>query len=180
MKSKSSDRKVDFGSTRFVRLTVLIMLATALGGCAVTASYSHDIREALLNSARKSEPNFPDGHELLLTHFSYFGHLVTSRGNIIYVVDQRGVITGMKAPRGQNFIVFFDRQFHYLGKISYIQSRPLWCDGSRLYLWGNLDGFQQPGQPIPPGGNVIDVAGGYGKITSYHAHVYGSSGGLDD
>jgi len=27
---------------------------------------------------------------------------------------------------------------------------------------------------------VIDVAGGYGKITSYHAHVYGSSGGLDD
>jgi hypothetical protein len=155
------------------------MLIFTVGGCAVTP-HASDVRETLLYSARKSEPNFPDGHELLLTHFSYLGHLVTSQGEVIYVIDQRGVIAGQLAPHGQNFIVFFDHHFRYLGKISYVQSRPLWCDGSRLYLWGDLDGFPQSDEPVHLTGNVIDVAGGYGKITSYHAHVYSSSGGLDD
>jgi hypothetical protein len=76
--------------------------------------------------------------------------------------------------------VFFDRQFRYLGKIGYVQSRPLWCDGSQLYLFGDLDGSPNPGQSILPGGNVIDVANGYQGIRSYRAHIYGSSGGLDD
>ncbi|HEV2329749.1 MAG TPA: hypothetical protein VGY56_13285 [Verrucomicrobiae bacterium] len=161
-------------------LPCLLMLVTMFSGCSVTPRNPYDVRTALLDSAKKSEPNFPDGHELLLTHFSYLGRLVTSQGDVIYVVDQRGVVADQPAPHGQNFIAFFDRHFRYLGKISYVQSRPLWCEGSRLYLFGNLDGFPQSGQSFLPGGNVIDVARGYQSIRSYHAKVYGSSGGTDD
>ena len=156
----------------------LLVFVAVFSGCAT--AHPPDVREALLDAARHSEPGFPDGRQILLTHFSYVGHLVTSQGEVIYVVDQRGVIANMQAPRGQNFIVLFGQQFRYLGKIGYVQSRPLWCDGSRLYLFGDLDGFPQPGQSIPPGGNVIDVADGYQGIRSYHSHVYGSSGGIDD
>jgi hypothetical protein len=42
-------------------------------------------------------------------------------------------------------------------------------------LFGNLDasvaGFS---------GNIIDVAGGYYRLTVYHARAYGSSGGISD
>jgi hypothetical protein len=158
----------------------LLVSLTILSGCVIAPSHLLDVREALMDSAKKSEPGFPDGHEVLLTHFSYIGHLVTSQGEVIYVADQRGVIADMEAPRGLNYIAFFDRQFRYLGRISYLESRPLWCEGSRLYLFGDLDGTPWPGQPASPGGNVIDVAAGYGSIKSYHAHVYGSSGGIDD
>jgi len=175
--------------------TYLFLLTIALSGCAIAPSHPQDVRAALLDSAKTSEPDFPDGHEVLLTHFAYIGNLMTTRGDIVYVVDQNGVIADMESPHGLNYIVFFDRQFRYLGKISYVTSCPLWCDGSRLYLSGDLDGFAEPpslstpssrgdtpepGFDIPPGGNVIDVAGGYGNIRSYHAHIYGSSGGIDD
>jgi len=159
-------------------LTCLLAFVAVLSGCAT--AHPRDVRTALLDSARHTEPGFPDGRQVLLSHFSHVGRLVTSQGDVIYVADQRGVIADMRAPRGRNFIVFFDHRFRYLGKIGYVQSRPLWCDGSRLYLFGDLDGFPQPGQSIPPGGNVIDVAGGYGSIRSYHIHAYGSSGGIDD
>ena len=157
-----------------------LIFVAALSGCAIAPSHPQDVRAALLDSAKKGESSFPDGREVMLTHFSYVGPLMTLLGDVIYVADQRGVIADMRAPRGENFIVFFDRQFRYLGKIGYVKSRPLWCDESRLYLFGDLDGFPQPGQNIPSGGNVIDVARGYESIRSYHAHVYGSSGGIDD
>jgi hypothetical protein len=157
--------------------SLFLIFVTALSGC--STPHPRDIRSVLLNSASNHEPGFPDGRQMLLTHFSYVGHLVTSQGGILYVADQRGVLAGMRAPRGQNFIVFFDRQFRYLGKIGYIQSRPLWCDGSRLYLFGDCDGFPEPGQ-VSPAGNVIDLSEGYQGLRSYHAKVYGSSGGIDD
>jgi hypothetical protein len=78
-------------------------------------------------------------------------------------------------PRGQNYVCFFDGRFRFLGKVGYVNSRPLWCDCSKLYLFGNLDGFV-----AGPSGNVIDVAGGYKNLRLYRARVYGSSGGIDD
>jgi hypothetical protein len=159
-------------------LPFLLAFVAVLSGCAT--AHPRDVRAVLLDSAKYSEPGFPDSRQVLLTHFSYVGHVVTSQGDVIYVVDQRGVIAGMRAPRGQNFIVFFDQHFRYLGQIGYVQSRPLWCDGSRLYLFGDLDGSPQSGQSMPVGGNVIDLADGYQGIRLYHAHVYGSSGGIDD
>ncbi len=152
----------------------LAVIALLLGGCELPEN-SIDVRELLLESAKKGDPGFPNGKEVLLTHFSHVGHLMTASGERIHVVDRRAVLAGMLAPGGQNYITFFDGRHQFLGKIHYIGSRPLWCDGSRLYLFGDLDGA--PGELI---GNVIDVSKGYSSLTAYHASAYGSSGGIED
>ena len=159
-------------------LCLALVLSGGLFGCTPIPK-NLDIRAQLLASARSNDPNFPDGREVMLTHFSYLGQLVTSRGEIIHVADQRAVIAEMAAPRGHNSINFFDGKFHFLGKIGYASSRPLWCDGSKLYLFGDLDGFPEPGLNYSRG-NVIDVAAGFKNFKVYHAKVYGSSGGIDD
>lgn len=155
-------------------LAPLAAIASLLCGCAGTPQVS-DVRSFLLASAERGDPNFPDGHSVVLTHFSHVGQLVSSSGDLVYVADRRAVIAGMLAPRGQNYITFFDDQFRYLGKIRYVSSRPLWCDGSRLYLFDDLDGFS-----TSLSGNVIDIADGYEHLTAYHLRAYGSSGGIDD
>lgn len=163
---------------RYICITVL---AALLIGCASRPSSTpRDIRAALLEAARNGDPYFPDGENVILTHFSQVGELWTDRGGRIFVADQRAVLAGMLAPRGQNRISFFDERLVYLGSIGYVHSRPLWCDGSKLYLFGDLDGFPQLGQEYPPGGNVIDVAAGFDGVTSCRASVYGSSGGVED
>jgi hypothetical protein len=163
---------------------VLLILSGVLLGCSTvqcrTGSIGSsvrplDVRAALLASAKKSDPDFPNGREMLLTHFSHIGQLLTSRGDIIYVADRRAVIAGMLAPRGENFVTFFDGQFHFLGKVRYLASRPLWCDGGRLYLSGDLDDAS-----AGLSGNVIDVTDGYKSLRAYHVRAYGSSGGIDD
>src|SRR5262245_1305187 len=137
------------------RLFTLVGAMVALATGCVSVKQNSDIRAALLASAEKSDPDFPDGRNSVLTHFSHVGQLVTTSGDVIYVADRSAVLAGMLAPRGQNFITFFDQQFRYLGKIRYTESRPLWCDGSRLYLFGELDSLVNG-----LSGNVIDVARG--------------------
>lgn len=143
-----------------------------LNGC---QSKPLDIRALLLASAAKGDPDFPDGKGMMLTHFSHVGQLVTSNGDVIYVAERRAVLTGMIAPRGQHYITFFDARFEFLGKMRFVNSQPLWCDGSRLFLFGDLDGVSNGID-----GNVIDVAEGFDHVKVYHEHVYGSSGGLDE
>ena len=162
--------------TMYRFLALFIAVAWLGCGCATAPlGHSSDIRSSLLASAKRSDPDFPDGHNMVLTHFSHVGQLVSSGGEIIYVADRRAVIAGMLAPRGQNYITFFDDHFRYLGKVGYVSSRPLWREGSRLYLFGDFDGFA-----TGLSGNVLDVARGYGHITAYHARAYGSSGGIND
>ncbi len=134
-----------------------------------------DVRAALLASAEKSDPDHPDGSKLLLTHFSHLGRLTTSKGKTIFVADRRAVIAGMLAPRGRNAILFFDGRFRFLGKVGYVASRPLWCENGKLYLFGDLDGFA-----TGLSGNVIDLTDGYKNLKAYHAHAYGSSGGIEE
>ena len=154
-------------------------------GCAATwvgsRSPSHetqqpsDVRAALLASAQTSDPDFPDGQTTILTHFSHVGQVTSSSGQVIHIADGRAVVAGMLAPRGRNYITFFDGHFRYLGKVGYVQSRPLWCDGSRLYLFGDLDG-----SATGLSGNVFDVADGYDQMTAHHVTAYGSSGDAED
>jgi hypothetical protein len=161
-------------------ICLVLVLSGGLFGCAsAPPAQSLDVRAALLFSAKKNDSNFPNGQDAVLTHFSHVGQLVTSRGEIIYVVDERAVTAGVLSPHGLNFIVFFDRHFQFLGKINYVNSRPLWCDGGKLYLFGDLDGFPNDEKNYSRG-NVIDVAGGFENLKIYHAKVYGSSGGLED
>lgn len=133
-----------------------------------------NVRSALLAAAKRDNPEFPNGKGILLTHFSHVGELTTARGELIYVADRRAVIGGMLAPRGLNYICFFDAQFRYLGKVKYVSSRPLWCEGSKVFLFGDLDNSSDPE------GNVMDLTEGFSALRIYHASVYGSSGGIRD
>lgn|GEM_PF-5422157 len=130
-----------------------------------------NIRQTLLASARASDPDFPaDNSGLVLTHFSHVCELFTNEGETIYVADRRTVVAGMSAPRGLNYITFFAEDFTYLGKFLYIKARPLWCEGGKLYLFGNLDGGT-----VSDGNNTIDVSGGWRNVRFYPEKAYKSS-----
>lgn len=154
-------------------LLLLAVIALLLCSCETATNSALDVRELLLESAKKSDPDFPDGKDVLLTHFSHVGHLVTSSGERVDIVDRRAVLGGMLAPRGQNYITFFDGQHQYLGKLHYVSNSPLWCDGSKLYLAGDIDLGELSG-------NVVDISNGYKDLTVYHSSAYGSSGGVED
>jgi len=129
-----------------------------------------DIRLRLLDSAQRANPEFPDEKSVKLTHFGYLGSLDTPDGPV-YVVDQRGVIAGMPSPRGLNFILFFDARERYLGKLYYGLSRPLWCEGGKLVLWGSISSMAGVG-------NVVDLSTGFRNLAVREERIYGSSGGL--
>ena len=160
-----------------MKLCVLsgLVLALSLVGCASLGPAPVDVRSKILLAAEAGDPGHPDGKNVVLTHFSHVGQVTTDAGETVYVADRRAVIARMLAPRGKNAILFFDGHHRYLGKLKYVHSRPLWCEGARLFLSGNLDGFFNPVQ-----GNVIDLSGGYANLKGYRAHAYGSSGGIEE
>lgn len=167
-----------------VRFRVLIVFliagSAALSGCALfQKSEPVDLRAALLASARRDVSDFPDDASLTLTHFSHVGNLLAADGRVIHVVDQRAVVSGMPAPRGLNRILFFDSDRRFLGSVGYVKSRPLWCEGGYLFLFGELDGFFVPDALAGQRGNVIDVSAGFDQMKCYHLRRYGSSGGVE-
>jgi len=131
-----------------------------------------DIRSVLLTAAKAGDPDFPDRKNVQSTHFSHVCETITDRGDRIYVVDHRTVVSGMASPRGMNYILFFDGEFGFLGKLRYSSSRPLWCHEGKLYLFGDLDGDSDLS------GNVVDLSGGFERLQVYHESAYGSSGGI--
>ncbi|HEX9665032.1 MAG TPA: hypothetical protein VGA95_00545 [Thermodesulfobacteriota bacterium] len=155
-------------------LPILILLMCPIYCLGQTHNGPADIREGLASSAKKADKDFPDGKDVLLTHFSYLGKLQTKKG-VIYVADMRSVLNNMNAPRGVNYIMFFDNKYEFLGKQNYASSVPLWCEEGRLFLFGDLDGFSDRGD-----GNVIDLSDGYKNMRIYHEKRYGSSGGIND
>ena len=99
-------------------LCLALGLSGALSGCAdFHSARALDIRSKLLASAKKNDPGFPDGKNLILTHFSHIGELATLRGDIIYVADERGVTSDALSPHGDNYIEFFNAHFQFLGKL---------------------------------------------------------------
>jgi hypothetical protein len=155
-------------------LPILILLIFPIYCLGQANKEPADIRDMLASSAKKADKDFPDGKEVLITHFSYLGKLQTREG-VIYVADMRSVLNNMSAPRGVNYIMFFDNKYKFLGKQSYASSMPLWCEEGKLYLFGDLDGFSDRGD-----GNVIDLSDGYENLKIYHEKRYGSSGGIND
>ncbi|MBC8242993.1 MAG: hypothetical protein H8E20_01250 [Verrucomicrobia bacterium] len=134
-----------------------------------------DARSELLAAAKAGDSDFPDGEHVVLTHFSHVGQVTTKAGETIFVVDRRAVLAGTLAPRGQNAILFFSGDFRYLGQLKYVHSRPLWCEGSRLFLSGNLDGFFNPVK-----GNAIDLSDGFANLKGHRNSAYGSSVGIEN
>ena len=129
---------------RLAVLPILILFISPAFCLGQTTKEPVDLREMLASSAKKADKDFPDGNDVLLTHFSYLGKLQTKEG-VIYVADMRSILNNMSAPRGVNYIMFFDNKYRFLGKQSYASSMPLWCEEGKLYLFGDLDGFSDRG-----------------------------------
>ncbi len=152
-----------------VLLTISLVFLARAYQASSSSVLTQDVRQSLLASAQNGDPALLSS-DLVLTHFSHVCELVKSDGGIIYVADRRAVLPGMSAPRGLNYITFFTEDFTYLGKVRYTSARPLWCDNNKLYLFGNLDGGDIPGE-----GNVIDLSGGFHDLQLYSEEAYGSS-----
>jgi hypothetical protein len=151
-------------------IALLVLMQCWLTSCSRTKLSSEtveDLRDRLLAASRDGDSGFPDGTSTVLTHFSYVGRVASSKGTI-YVVDQRAVIAGMAAPRGLNHVAFISNDFSFLGKLRYVGSRPLWCRGSKVFLWGDLDAGQSSG-------NVIDLRDGFPELKVVREAAYGSS-----
>lgn len=150
---------------------LLLILSTQANSSPQAAP--ENIRQVLLASAQASDPDLASNNPgLILTHFSHVCELSTDDGKTIYVGDRRAVLGEISAPRGLNFITFFAEDFTYLGKgkFQYLNARPLWCNGGKLFLFGNLDSGN-----VPARSNVIDVSRGFQNVRFYHEEAYGSS-----
>lgn len=143
--------------------------------------HADDLRSELQTSASAQDPKFPDGKNSQLTHFSVACEL-KNESDVIYVVDQRAVLTGMLAPRGLNQVSFFNKQHKYLGYLRYVASRPLWCEGQKLFLFGGWDGALLGDNRCATGSdcNVVEWDFQQQQFKLSHEKKYGSSGGIDD
>lgn len=81
----------------------------------------------------------------LLTHLSHTCNLKVD-GNRYPVVDVRELVPKGDSPRGLNRIVILNSSLVSLNMIEYVGSRPLFCDGNRLFLYDQIqvDGFEEP------------------------------------
>ncbi len=131
----------------------------------------------MLESAIKSDRKFPDAKSAKLTLFAYICKLSVS-GETIHVVHQKEVLTNMPAPRGVRYISFFDHLGNYLTKYRYSgDSEPLWCEGNKLYLFGNYEGPLSSKCGNECNAMQVDLKG---KAMLLHEKKYGSSGGSLD
>ncbi|WP_299820728.1 hypothetical protein [uncultured Roseibium sp.] len=140
------------------RLTVYLLAAGLLAGNAAadgtpstaeTAASFPDERSAIAD-ALLGQGVLVDGR--LLTHLSHVCNLTIGEG-AYPVLDVRELVRGAVTPRGQSRIVVIDPEFALMQSFEYGQARPLFCDGNRLFLNGDL-----AVDNIGPEGNVLEFS----------------------
>jgi len=156
------------------RVFIVSCTAMLLAGCAAT-----DTRDQLLHAAQRSDPDFPDGEHVKLTHFAYIGRVQTPEGSV-YIVEQNAVTMGMLAPRGHSDIQYFDRNLCWLGKdnLWFKPGSPLWTNGSLLFLHGGWPLPEDEQTELPDRiltGNAVDFSRGFVNRRVLSVESYGSS-----
>ena len=157
------------------------VLLFAMWGCS-TAPES--LRDRMVEAMKP-----PEG--VMQTYLAHIGDLHTEQGTF-HVAIQRRVTTGMMAPRGHlGRLALFDTDGELVAMYehSYHGADPLWCEGSRVYLFG-LGGFRDV--EVDPRivalgedgagylGNVLDFSRGPMMPMLTREKKYGSSGGIED
>ncbi|MEO5804807.1 MAG: hypothetical protein ABIR24_14885 [Verrucomicrobiota bacterium] len=152
--------------------------AVALGGCATNRNLWRDLERA----------GRPSSDELQTTQFALIGEMVAPEGRF-YVAVQRLVRREMLAPRGQQNLLLFDAKRRLAASYSLATATPLWCESSRVYLWGDGIAYNVPVDPriyalyaeeSAEGGNVIEFSRGIHKPYITREMKYGSSGGIEN
>lgn len=114
---------------------LLILIAFACVSC----DESHDsygeprnLRKILYDNYVKT--NSADLEGVKITKFAHIGEIEVD-GSIYHVIDMGAVLKGMLAPRGSNRVLLYDSDLNCIEEF-YISAMPLWCEGSKVYLWG--------------------------------------------
>ena len=154
----------------FLTLPV-VLFALAITGCGTNRTTLSNQREIFLEAARRDDPSFPNGKQAKLTFFAHFG-TVTSTSEVLHVVFMKEVLTGMLAPRGLSFLMFFDEKFRFVGKQS-CKTSPLWCENGYIFMFGE-DNYQDST------GNVWDLSNGFLNRRLITKPAYGSFESLRD
>ena len=165
-----------------ISLCHLAVLLVLLAGCS-RGSWSW-LREAVI----EQRPGEFQSDGVKITKFAVIGKLEVN-GTAYHVAEARAVLTGMPSPRGKYYFMIVDDGGKIVNWIdSSILFQPLYCDGSKLYLFG-FDSF--PGAIVDPKlqaitppdsvpvGNVVDFSNGITSPILTREAVYGSSGGID-
>lgn len=72
----------------------------------------------------------------LLVHASHVCDLYID--SKISVIDVRELIEGAMISRGVNRMVFLDERHNVIHDMEYFNSRPLFCRGNKLYIYGDI------------------------------------------
>ena len=116
-----------------MKTALFILIAFCMSACHVERQGRVDLRSALYENYRQTEQGRAQG--VKVTKFAHIGE-IKADGRTYYVADLRTVIEGMMSPRGNNYIALFDADGRLAEMIRYTLAFPLWCQGSRVYLWG--------------------------------------------
>jgi len=89
----------------------------------------------------------------LLSHLSHVCNLDLG-GEVFPVLDIRELVPGATTPRGLARIAILNKEQAVVAVFEYGSARPLFCEGNRLFLHGDL-----AIDNIGPSGNVVEFAG---------------------
>ena len=145
------------------RLRVL-WVAVALMGCGgpLTVERLQDSRQGLLQKAFAAHAFDPDRE---ITHVSHVCSLHLD-GQWFPVLDVQEVVKGAVVPRGANSIVVLDPDFKLARRLAYATERPLFCEGNRLYVWGDLQVEEASAE-----GNELTFTGRASHLTVRHVET---------
>lgn len=136
-----------------MRRATLILIACILSASCATR-HGGDLRSQMLDACVREDPDFPDGRSMKLIEFAYTGDVRTESG-ILHVNFVRAVITGMLAPRGENWLSFHGPDTRFVGEQPINPSYPpLRCEGSLIIF----DGVQTNGEDR---GNALQLSKGF-------------------
>jgi hypothetical protein len=174
---------------------LLLGLALVLGGLAGCCSTTGNFRNRMEQAATAALPK-----GMQQTKFAYIGDIQTDQGTY-HIAEQNQILTNMMAPRGlpTRLLLFSDNArlvAVYEADVA-TSDRPLWCEGSRIYiagfsLWHFADSVNHRIPPDPrlarlfsgtdqtPTGNAIDFSSGPLNPFLTREKRYGSSGGTED
>ena len=161
------------------RAIAVMMCVVPVSQCVTQEPHWKDLEQTARATLRQGQQQ---------TQFALIGTIMAPEGKYL-VALQRVVITGMLAPRGQSQLMLFDNKGTLAANYGVITAVPLWCEGSRIYLWG-ANGLLR-NVPVDPriqemypnsaeGGNVVDFSKGIRQPVITREKKYGSSGGIED
>lgn len=114
----------------------VLAIALAVSGCKTSKS-SVDAQRRLESLRRELQTTGILDKDRKLIHLSFVGNLKVD-GQTFAVLDIMELVPGASTPRGVNRIIILDPSLVAAQQIEYTTERPLFCQGSRLFVWGDL------------------------------------------